>query len=51
MSLPEEVLAVARDQLVVGIILGCFLEWLCPRVEDENNDTEGEQIYKLALIA
>ena len=51
MSLPEEVLAVARDQLVVGIILGSFLEWLCSRVEDENNDTEGEQIYKLALIA
>lgn len=50
MSLPEEVTAIASDELIVRVIFSSSLEGLCPRVEDENNDAEGEQIYELALI-
>ena len=50
MSLPEEVGSVGGEQLVVVVFLVGHAERRVSRIEDKENDAEGEQVDDLTLV-
>jgi hypothetical protein len=49
-SLPESVVFLVFDQLVVGIISSCLFEWWVSGIHDEQNDSCSENVALGSLI-
>jgi hypothetical protein len=47
---PEEISAVSRQQFVVGVIRVCHVEWWVTSIQNEQDNTEGEEIDNVTLV-
>lgn len=49
--IPEQICAISNEQLVVGVVNVGLFEWGVPRIQNEEDDTECEEVSLVALVS